>query len=139
MRDFSWHIMADKGHKWGIDMIHYTKPVYEYYYDSVCEIAIKDYPSHKQQIINKIKMDYYMALSRTGTLAREISPGTLRCCNINDIYDYFDYPEKEKNCLVLMALKDTAGSFFNEKLENKFRALGLTSSLIKNGWWDISR
>lgn len=121
------YVMADENHTWGVFPLHYTDKVYEYLYDSICSIAIsQEYNEKKAKDLEELKDEYFMAKRKGNDKLNQTNNKKL----IN-IYNYFDWLKEQKDCMIILSVKDTAGYWFNNILQEKLKTLGLKENLIK--------
>ena len=55
-------------------------------------------------------------------------------CTVTEIHDYLDILKKVKSCIIAMAVRDTAGSFIDERIDRELQYLGCRFSLAKTLW-----
>lgn len=127
-------VMGDADHTFGLHPLHYTKKIYEYLYDQICSIVFKNqYQSKKDVYLEAIKSEYYSALhvALNKNLQNPLSEELLECLSTDSCELYFEKLTKLRDILVIISVKDTAGYWFNEKMQNKMQNLGLRQNLIK--------
>ena len=127
------YVMADINHTFGINPLHYTPNIYEYFYNEICSIVFKKkYQDKKNDICEDIKAEYYKALD--GTILREpqkpLSQEVLACLSMDKFEGYLQKLATVRNCIVIISVKDTVGYWFNTKLQKNMQILGLKENLI---------
>lgn len=129
------YVLADFSHSWGASPLHYTNKVYEYFYDQICSITFQNYSSKKEKILNEIKYEYYSAMDRVYHSANKeqysLSKEIIRCLSTESFIEYISYLKNLKNCIVIFAVKDTLGSYFNNEMQQRMMDLGLVENFIK--------
>ena len=129
------YVLADFAHAWGPSPFHYTDKVYEYLYDQICSIVFQNYSSQKEKILKQIKYEYYSAIDRVHNSANQeqcpLSKEMIRCLSTESFTEYIAYLKDLKNCIVIFAVKDTLGSYFNNEMQQRMMDLGLVENFIR--------
>lgn len=126
------YVMINSKHTFGAYIFHYTDKVYECLYADICKIVFgSKYEAVKQQKLLELKQEYYSALKKTLVKSSVLSDDAINCATINSLPEYLDALAKLKNCIVVISIKDTAGSCFDENIQQKLQKLGLIENLVK--------
>ena len=129
------YVLADFSHTWGPTPLHYTDKVYEYLYDKICSIVFQNYSSQKEKILKQIKYEYYSAIDRVHNSANQeqwpLSKEMIRCLSTESFTEYIACLKGLKNCIVIFAVKDTLGSYFNNEMQQRMMDLGLVENFIR--------
>lgn len=60
--EYKGFVIGDKANRWGLHPLHYPNSVYNYFFDKICEITVKDYQSNGKKLLDNIKYTYYNLL-----------------------------------------------------------------------------
>jgi len=135
MPDDVQFVMADGQNDWGPYPLHYTKKTYEYFYDAICSIVFEgQYISKRDEILKEIKEEYYTALGKkVMNCNKPLSEEELDCLASDSVVEYLHNIKSLRGCMVIIAIKDTVGAFYGEKIQTELLGIGLVENLIKMG------
>ena len=95
----------------------------------------KKYPSDydiMKELVKSQSAEISVLRRQIMTLLRKNS---ITMISVSDIYLYLEELKKQqKDCLIIVAVKDTPGFQLNEKIANLLAQLGLTISLVNKHW-----
>lgn len=124
-------VASYKKHMWGPHPFHYTDAVYQYLYDDICEKLSIIKTGKKRETEMELERQYYQQLRAKKIPEKFLNDECLECLATDKISEYLKAIRKLKNCLVIVALKDTAGGYFTNEIQELFQMLGLTKKLVK--------
>lgn len=124
------YVMADANHSFGWHCLHYTNVIYEYFYREISSYLYN--VEYSNDINVQIKNEYYKALSSADKSKEPILSRTqMNCISAKSLYEYLDSLKNLKNCLCILSIKDTAGHWITDLVQEKLFRLGLCEDLRK--------
>ena len=121
-------VLANACHTWGLHPLHYTDIVYEYFFEQIKSITMEDYVSEHLNVEEKLRFEYYRSHNKR-VLTNAISNDYVKLVSTNSICAYLDILSKLEHCLIVISIKDTAGSYLTENVQSKLLSLGLIEDL----------
>lgn len=125
------YVTALQNHEWGVHPFHYTDSIYRFLYSRLCEMFSVEGEVPSSCRLGEIKQEYYRNLKSPRFADCAMSELCIDLIAETNILEYLMALRRLRRCLVVIAIKDTAGAYLDGAIQNALFRLGLGESLVK--------